>query len=178
MVLVSNYAFLLRVIVIHIVLLGIPFMPPLQLILLILSEIIYFISSSGYYLKKKHIRSLILLLPKIWQSLYLLAIEVIILTAYLKLEDKKNDNFGKKTQKFLVNFIVIGTIAEYFILAFNITFMIYTIYLEKKVLKTDARAAEKIIKSKEFFLYLENMSQLKDSKVEDNGREVQEIINP
>jgi hypothetical protein len=139
-------------------------MPALQLILLMILEIVYFVSSSGYYFKKKHIRSLILLLPKIWQSLYLLIIEIIMLVAYCKLDDKKIDTFGKKTQIFLVNFVMIGTIAEYVILGLNITFMIFTIYLEKKVLKNDPRAAEKIIKSKEFFIYEEKIDILDEDK--------------
>lgn len=50
---------------------------------------------------------------------------------------------------------MVGTIAEYIILAFNILFLVYTLYLEKKVLKNDPKASEKLIKSKEFFVYLE-----------------------
>jgi hypothetical protein len=33
--------------------------------------------------------------------------------------------------------------------------LVYTLYLEKKVLKNDSKASEKLIKSKEFFIYKE-----------------------
>lgn len=58
--------------------------------------------------------------------------------------------------------MMVGTVAEYIILAFNIGFMIYSLYIEKKVLKNDTRAAEKLIKSKEFFIYLEEKIYKKD----------------
>jgi hypothetical protein len=66
MVVVSNYAFVLRVVAMHIILVGLPFMPLFQLSLLISLEILYFVSSTGYYLKKRHIRSMMLLIPKVW----------------------------------------------------------------------------------------------------------------
>jgi hypothetical protein len=96
-ILVSNYAFILRIAIIHIILVGLPFMPIFQLILLILLEILYFTFSSGYYLKKKHIRSLIFLLPRVWQSLYLFTIELILLVFFLGFDNRKTDSYGKTT---------------------------------------------------------------------------------
>jgi hypothetical protein len=97
MILVTNYAFLIRVIAIHLVLVGVPFMPAFQLLLLIVLELLYFATSSGYYLIKKHIKNIVLLIPKIWQSLFLLTIELVILITYLRLDDKKLNSFGRKT---------------------------------------------------------------------------------
>jgi uncharacterized membrane protein YiaA len=74
MILVCNYSFLIRIIVIHLLLLGLPFKPTFQLTLLIILEITYFISSSGQHLSKKHIRALILIIPRIWQSLFLVTV--------------------------------------------------------------------------------------------------------
>jgi hypothetical protein len=93
------------------------------------------------------------------------------------MDDKKNYFFQKKQQNMLVTFITFGTIAEYVILAFNIIFTFYCLYIEKKVLKTDSKAAEKLIKSKEFFIYDEQIiekiekvafPEIDREKVEDN----------
>jgi hypothetical protein len=58
---------------------------------------------------------------------------------------------------------MIGSYFEYVILVVNIGFMIYSMYLENKVLKNDPKGAEKLIKSKELFIYIE------DSEVNSNG---------
>ena len=170
-ILVSNYAFILRIAIIHIILVGLPFMPIFQLILLILLEILYFTFSSGYYLKKKHIRSLIFLLPRVWQSLYLFTIELVLLVFFLGFDNRKTDSYGKTTQKFIVGLITIGTFAEYIILSVNLSFILYRILVEKKVLKNDSIASEKLIKSQEFFIYLDQNTincQKDETQVSDN----------
>ena len=56
---------------------------------------------------------------------------------------------------------MIATFGEYIILLVNISFLIYSFYRQKKILRTDSKASEKIVKSSEFFVYLEN--QVKSS---------------
>lgn len=63
---------------------------------------------------------------------------------------------------------MIGTFAEYVILGINVLFILYGIYLEKNVLKNDPKAAEKLIKSKEFFVYIENSSEKLDFRLNSN----------
>jgi hypothetical protein len=77
----------------------------------------------------------------------------------------------------MVLFIMIGTFAEYIILGMNVLFMVYHIYLEKKVLKTDPKASEKLIKSKEFFIYIESDLMARDRKLKAESDEKQELID-
>jgi hypothetical protein len=51
--------------------------------------------------------------------------------------------------------LIIGTMAEYILLTIHLSFLLYTIYLKKKILKIDPKASEEMIKSDEFFIYLQ-----------------------
>ena len=173
-ILVSNYTFLLRVSAVHIIIIALPYMPVFQLSLLIVLELGYLAVSLVKYIQKKHLRSLRLLIPKVWQSLYLLVIELIFLFSFLGLKNRQQ-SLSKTTQVNLVYYITVGTIAEFIIMLMNIVFLIYQIYLEKKVLKNDPKGSEKLIKSSEFFIYVQNgegnSSNLPESKralLEDN----------
>lgn len=48
----------------------------------------------------------------------------------------------------------------------NISFLLYVFCLEKKESKKDQKVAEKLVKSKEFFIYLENPKSKEDIEME------------
>ena len=63
--------------------------------------------------------------------------------------------------------MTIGTAAEYVILAVNLVFLVYQIFLEKKILKNDSKNSERLIKSREFFIYEKAEIYDKDIRKED-----------
>jgi hypothetical protein len=70
---------------------------------------------------------------------------------------------------------MIGTISEYIILVFHFLFILYQIYIEKKILKNSSKASEKLIKSKEFFIYTEKNE--KQYSVDEIGLEEEKLIS-
>ncbi len=64
MILISNYTFLLRLIGIHLLLVGLTKTPGLQLILMASLELGYLAMTLQKYFTKKHLRSVRFLIPK------------------------------------------------------------------------------------------------------------------
>lgn len=87
-VLLANYSFLLRISLIHFILVSLPFMPSFQLSLLILLELFYMGTNVTKYIKEKHIKSLVLLIPKVFQSFFLLFLEFLFLLNFMKLDNR------------------------------------------------------------------------------------------
>jgi hypothetical protein len=130
-VLMSNFSFLLRISAIHFILVALPFMPGFQLSLLLMLEIGYLATNVTKYMQQKHIKSLVLLIPKVFQSAFLFLVEFTFFVNYQKLKNKKFA-FTAGTQRFLVKTIMYGTFAEYGFLIINISYMVYILFLEKK----------------------------------------------
>lgn len=131
MVLVSNYTFLLRLVAVHVLLVGLTQMPQFQLILLMSVEILYASSSIKKYAKKKHLRSLRFLLPKVGQSLFLFTFEVVTFFTNWGLEYRTMP-LPVATQKFLINLLFFATIFEYVVLAINLGFLIKDLIVNRK----------------------------------------------
>lgn len=134
--LMSNFSFLIKLTLIHLVFVCLPFTPRFGLIVMLVVEVAYLIENLRQYIRKRHLKSLVFLLPRVVQSIVLIFLQSIILRAYNSLEDKKMP-LAQETQNLLVSFILYTTYAEYLILAINVGYIIYSLYSESSRKKTD-----------------------------------------
>lgn len=141
LVLTSNLSFLLKLIALHVVLVGLPHSPILQLIILLTVELSYFTLSVLKYVQEKHLRSFFrFLLPKVSQSLILVIIEVILL---YQAGSQVGDPLGRmslKCQNTLVKLFYYFAMFEYLMLVVNIGLIIWEKYqIKKGVVKVQKR---------------------------------------
>ena len=124
MILVSNYTFLLRLLCIHLLLVGFVQMPGIQLFLLISVESYYLAVSVTKYLRKKHLRSLRFLIPKVGQSAFLLTFELVLFFHLMfKTEDRRRP-VKLSVQRLLMNILLFATLFEYLVLIVNMVWLV------------------------------------------------------
>lgn len=87
--LMFNFSFLVKLSMMHMILVSIPLMPKVGLFLLCGIEGGYVIMTLYQYIKSNHLKSFLLLIPKLAQSLFLLVIEAYILKSFWDLEEPK-----------------------------------------------------------------------------------------
>lgn len=100
----SNFAFLLRLSFMQVILIGLAMTPVPGICVLLILELAYMAIIIVPYLKHRHLKSLIILIPKVIQSLLILALEIMILVYYNKLQSKEI-SLTKSQQNILVIFI-------------------------------------------------------------------------
>lgn len=87
--LMFNFSFLVKLSLMHMFLVSVPLMPKVGLFMLCGIEGGYVILTVYQYIKSQHLKSFLLLIPKLAQSLFLLIIECYILKSFWDLEDPK-----------------------------------------------------------------------------------------
>lgn len=85
----SNFSFLLKMSIMQLIFVGMAIIPIPALATLVSLELLYLASSLGVYLKHRHLKSVILLIPKVIQSLILMVLEVFLLIFYSALQKKE-----------------------------------------------------------------------------------------
>lgn len=135
-ILVSNYTFLLRLLGIHLILVGLVHGSEIQVMFLIVLELTYFGISLSKYLSKKHLRSIRFLIPKVIQSLFLLTFEFSIVVQSFN-SSRRKLSISKNKQKFLIHLLFWATIFEYLVLATNLGWLIYELIANRNKTKVD-----------------------------------------
>lgn len=114
----------------QLVFVGMAMIPIPGLASLLLIESLYLASTLGVYLKHSHLKNLLLLIPKVSQSLILIILEIFLLVFYSRLENKFL-SLTKSQQTKIGSLIFFSSIIEYLFLGLHI-FWIVKILLEKR----------------------------------------------
>jgi hypothetical protein len=108
----SNFSFLLKMSVMQLAFVGLACMVIPALSFLITIELLYTWLNIHLYLRDRHLKNCLLLIPKITQSVLLLILEAILLISFTKLE-KKAYAIKESHQNDITKFILISNIIEY-----------------------------------------------------------------
>lgn len=138
---------------------GLAMIPVPALGLLLIIELTYMVAITVPYLKHKHLKSLLLWLPKIAQSLLLLGIESMLLLFYLKLEDVSLP-LKRSSQKIITSTIFVSNMLEYIFLILNIYLLIKLTLAQKKRIKTDKKYQKHIESKNSALVYKDPLSSL------------------
>ena len=142
----SNFSFLLKLSVMQLILVGFSKIPAVAFFFLIPLELAYLGVNLIYFCKHRHLKSLILLIPKVAQPIALILAETIMLGGLLGFEDK-NSSLSEGTQNFLIKLILYSNLLEYIFLALNIFLIIKLALSDRQRMKTDPEF-KKMIESK------------------------------
>lgn len=121
--LISNFQFLLKLSLMHLVLVGFSAAPTSGLILLIILELVYLAVYIFSYARNRHLKSVLSLLARSVQSVFLLLIEIMMLSSFLGLK-AAHFSFSPPSQHAIVKIVLISNITEYAIFALNLLQMI------------------------------------------------------
>lgn len=132
----SNFSFLLKLSTMQLILVGFNKSPVVAFLFLIPLELVYLGINTVYFCKHKHLKSIILLIPKIAQPLALILAETIMLFGLLGFKDKTS-SLSESTQRFLINLILYSNILEYIFLVLNIFLIIKIACSDRQRAKTD-----------------------------------------
>ena len=127
------------------------------LVLLLTLELAYFTFVLAQYCKYRHLRSFILLVPRVSQSISLILIEFIFLILHLKLLDRFNP-LKNSSQDLLFRVFFYSNLIEYAILALNIYLLVETQLSERKKKKTSDKYKEYVEEKSSAFIYQKNIS--------------------
>lgn len=94
---VSNYSFLLRVALLHLVLFGLSQWPVISIASILLLEVLFVFFHTIRYLKKKHLKSLILFISTVGSSFFIIAIAITLLLK-AKIISQKVDPLSPSSQ--------------------------------------------------------------------------------
>lgn len=162
--LMSNFSFLLKLSVMQLFFVGMAMIPTPALISLLIVEIVYLISSLGIYLKHRHLKSIIILIPKVTQSLLLIGLEVFLLAFFSKLQNK-NYSLTKSQQIKLGHIILFSNIAEYLFVGLSIFMLIRVALSNRRREKSDNSYREYIKNKNSIFVFKKREIQApKDSQ--------------
>lgn len=94
-ILILNYTFLLRILLLHVIIVGLTQFAGIQIVLMVMIELFYIIFTLVKYFSKRHLRSIRFLIPRVGQSIFLLIFEISCLwlwwiTNYKKIPLKRN----------------------------------------------------------------------------------------
>lgn len=84
----SNFSFLLKLSLMQLVFVGMAMIPMVGLVTLLLIEAIYLACTLGFYLRHRHLKSILLLIPRVAQSCTMLIMQIFLLVFYSKLQEK------------------------------------------------------------------------------------------
>ncbi len=144
----SGYTFLLRLIGLHLLLVGLIKIPGLQLILMACLELGYLTKTLQKYFTEKHLRSIRFLISYVAQPLFILTFLATCLVSILSTSNR-DIPLKKATQMFLATILLMGTILEFVILLLNIFFLIYHIIKNRNKTKQDFVEYKIVFKDKE-----------------------------
>lgn len=134
-VVASNYSFLIKIVVLHFLLSGLPIWPMVSVSLMFLVEAAYLALNTVVYLKHRHFKSLIYFIQKIGHSVFCLIFMLVTMINYGKVFNK--EEFDPKVQFLLCQVIFIGVFAEYIFLFMVMGLSLRIFLMTRKKLKTD-----------------------------------------
>ena len=115
----SNFSFLLKISLMQLVFVGMAMIPIPGLATLLSVEVLYFVSTVVVFARHRHLKSILLLIPKVSQSCILLALEIFLLVFYSRLRNK-DFSLTKSQQSTLQTLIFFSNIGEYVFLRIQI----------------------------------------------------------
>lgn len=136
LILISNFSFLLKISVMQLVIIGLTASPMPALIIMLVLELVYLGFNVIYFCKHRHLKSIILLIPRIAQPLALITAESLLLYNLLQFKSKAWA-LSESLQKFLIRLIFISNILEYIFLVLNIILIIKTSISDKKLMQSN-----------------------------------------
>ena len=154
-ILMSNFSFLLKLSVMQVILVGFNKSPVPAFFLLLSLELAYLGINVVYFFKHQHLKSIILLIPKIAQPLALILAEVVMLVNLLGFEDK-NSTLTEPTQRFLIKVILYSNILEYVFLVLNIILIIKIALSDRQRMKSDSEYKKMMESKSKVIIYKSN----------------------
>jgi hypothetical protein len=151
-ILMSNFLFLIKSAIMQIILVAMATLPITSLCMLMSLEAIYTILNLVHYFKNKHLKTFLLLIPKIVQSLLILTVEICLLSTHAK---QKNWKFplNVSSQETIIKAVMISTFIEYGLLAIYIIVILKTTIQDRNRKKTDKEYKEFEEQKNQFILY-------------------------
>ena len=134
-VIASNYSFLIKIVVLHLLLSALPIWPLVSVTLMFLVEAAYLALNTVVYLKHRHFKSLIYFIQKIGHSLFCLIFMLVTMINFGKVFNR--EEFDPKVQFLLCQVIFIGVFAEYVFLFMVMGLSLRVFLMTRKKLKTD-----------------------------------------
>lgn len=148
----SNFSFLLKLSLMQLVFVGMAMIPLPGLASLLSVEALYLFGTLVVYLKQRHLKSILILIPKVVQSLLLLAIEILLLVFYSQLK-KKDYALAKSQQSKLGTLIFISNIVEYVLLGLYILVLVTAAFKNRRRQKMDSSFKKHIAERNSILVY-------------------------
>lgn len=158
--LMSNFSFLLKSTLMQIIIMAQCRFPITGILSLMILEGGYTILNLVHYSKNKHLKSFLLLLPKLLSSILIFSVEFCLLLGYLKLEDKKFA-LTQSSQNTVINLAIISSYIEYALLGVVIIVASAIIFRESQRSKVDMKFKE-YLRAKYSFLVYRSAQKIKD----------------
>lgn len=146
LILMSNFSFVLKICIMQLIIISLIKSPIPALFMMLVLELVYLGFNVAYFCKYRHLKSFLLLIPRIAQPIALITAEGLLLYNLFKFEDKAW-TLNEGAQKFLIKLIFCSNILEYIFLALSI-FLMIKIAISDKKLKQSNPEYKKIIESK------------------------------
>lgn len=134
--LLSNFSFILKSSLMQIIIVAFCSFPIPALSILIGLESVYVVCNIIQYSKNQHLKSFLLLVPRIVQSLLILTVEFCLLIPYWKLW-RKDFSLSQSSQNTLMTATMISSFVEYGLLAINLGVIIWKSVSERKLKKAN-----------------------------------------
>ena len=133
-VLMFNFSFLLKASFTQIVFVGLANYPQAALIILLSTETGFIAFIILVEVRLKHLKSILLLIPRVVQSLLIITLEAFFLVYFLRLDDKKQE-LPETAQLRIIKLILIANFVEYAIMILELFTIIRQIIAHRKGLK-------------------------------------------
>lgn len=135
-ILMSNFMFLLKISLMHLIYVSLPTSPITGNILLVLAELVYIIMTSATFFKRKHLKSWFLIVTNWIRSGLFLSVTLSILIGFLNLPNRTLPlRFAQ--QKAVSRMIVAFVITEQLILLASICYVVITTLKDSRKKKQD-----------------------------------------
>ena len=148
----SNFMFLLKISLLHLVFVSIPSAPITGMVLVLLIELMYIITTSATFFKMKHLKSWFLIITNWIRSALFLSVVLSLLIGYLGLINRK---FALKfaLQKAVSRLITAFVITEHIIMMASICYLVIYTVKEARKKKQDPVYREMMEKQNQFLIY-------------------------
>lgn len=163
--LMCNFSFLLKCSLMQVLLVAFVSQPAFGFGCLILTELVYSAINLAYYIKNRHLKNFVLLIPKVVQSGCIIAVEYLILSSYLKLSDSNLD-LSEETQHRVIKVILASTIIEYVMLLLTILVIVRLTIINRKLQQQDPEFKAYSVKKNQFLIQkiIRKPMQIEDEK--------------
>lgn len=178
-ILMSNFSFLIKMSLMQVFFVGLSSFPVICLIGLLILEVVYMGSNLFCYIKYCHLKSFLMIIPKITQSIFLLLIESLMLNSYLRLVDN-NFPLPENTQNSLSTLFMVSNFVEYAVLLLTIVMIVRMFCQEKSRKQVDPNYKVYIEEKDSFLIYKKPILQEEagDKEAEKPAEPVQPVNGP